>query len=202
MSRATARRILISYLERPAVRLFTGLGLSPNTVTLLGLLIAGASAYLLSAGYLLAGGGTLLVAGVFDLFDGALARATGKASRGGALVDSVADRVSEAIVLLGILLFYLDRSSTTGAVLVFLTLAGSVMVSYVRARAEGLGVDCKVGLMTRPERIMALGIGTMVGHWWLTALTVALGGVAALALITSAQRVVHVLRALKAEQVE
>ena len=199
MSRAAARRTLISYLEKPAVRLFTGLGLSPNTVTLLGLLIAGASAYLLSEGYLLAGGGTLLVAGVFDLFDGAVARATGKVSRGGALVDSVADRVSEAIVLLGMLLFYLDRSSTTGAVLIFLALVGSVMVSYVRARAEGLGVDCKVGLMTRPERVLILGIGAMVGQWWLTALTVALGVVAALALITSAHRVVHVLRTLKTE---
>ena len=115
------------------------------------------------------------------------------------MVDSVADRVSEAIVLLGILLFYLDRSSTTGAVLVYLALAGSVMVSYVRARAEGLGVDCKVGIMTRPERILFLGIGTMVGHWWLAVLTVALGVVATMAIITSAHRVIHVLRALKTE---
>jgi len=199
MSRATARKTFRSYLEKPAVRLFTGLGISPNVVTLLGLLIAGVSAYLLSEGYLLAGGGALLVAGVFDLFDGAVARATGKASRGGALVDSVADRVSEAIVLLGMLLFYLDQSSTTGPILVFLTLVGSVMVSYVRARAEGLGIDCKVGLMTRPEHVLILGIGSIVGQWWLTSLTVALGVVAALALFTSAHRVFHVLRSLKTE---
>ena len=202
MNRANARRLLSSYLEAPAVRVLTGLGLSPNAVTLLGLLIAGISAFLASRGYLLAGGAALLVSGVFDMLDGSVARATDRVTRYGGLVDSVTDRVAESLVLLGLLLFYLfdaDRSSPVGALLVYLALAGSVMVSYVRARAEGLGIECKVGIMTRPERIAALGTGLILGQWWEPALILVLGAVAALSILTSAQRVLHVLRAIKAE---
>ena len=193
MKRGKARKAVSSYLETPAVRLLRGLGLSPNAVTLLGLLTAGASAFLLSTGYLLAGGVALLVAGVFDLFDGALARATGRVSMYGALLDSIADRVSEAAVLLGLLVFYVGRSETLGAVLVFVAFAGSVMVSYVRARAEGLGIECEVGIMTRPERVVVLGAGLIIAHWWTAAVVVALAAVAALSFVTSGQRIAHVL---------
>lgn len=197
MNRANARKLLSSYLEAPTVRLSVKIGLSPNAVTLFGLVIAGASAYLASTGYLLASGVTLLASGAFDLVDGALARATGRVTKFGALLDSVVDRVSEAIVLLGILIYYLDGSSTLGAVLVYVALAGSIMVSYVRSRAEGLGIDCKVGVMTRPERVAVLGIALMVGQWWEVALTVALGAIAVLTSVTTAQRVLHVRRELK-----
>ena len=197
MNRANARKLLSSYLEAPTVRLSVKIGLSPNAVTLFGLVIAGASAYLASTGYLLASGVTLLASGAFDLVDGALARATGRVTKFGALLDSVVDRVSEAIVLLGILIYYLDGASTLGAVLVYVALAGSIMVSYVRSRAEGLGIDCKVGVMTRPERVAVLGIALMVGQWWEVALTVALGAIAVLTSVTTAQRVLHVRRELK-----
>lgn len=194
LTRTTARRYLSSYLEQPVTRLFHRLGLSPNVVTLLGLVIAGASAYLVSIGQLAAGGAVMLLAGIFDLFDGALARATGRVTRFGALLDSVIDRISEIIVLLGVLLFYTGRDSTAGVVLVYLALAGSIMVSYLRARAEGLDIECKVGVMTRPERVAALGTGLIVGQWWLPAVAVVLGAVAALTTLTTLQRLFHVWR--------
>lgn len=197
MNRATARRVLTSYLEQPVTGLLARLGVSPNGLTLLGLVVAGASAYLLSVGLLWAGGIVLLASGVFDLFDGALARATGRASRFGALLDSVVDRVSEMVVLLGLLILYIQSSSAEGLVLVYLALAGSVLVSYLRARAEGLGIECRVGIMTRPERVVALGIGLVLGHWWPVALLVVLAAVAGLAFFTSVQRLFHSWAELK-----
>ena len=182
------------------VRLLVGLRLTPNSLTLLGLVVAGASAYLLSIGELWAGGVALLASGLFDLFDGALARATGRASRFGAFLDSVVDRVSEVVVLLGLLIFYVNRTETEGIVLVYLALAGSIMVSYMRARAEGLSIECNIGIMTRPERIIALGVGLMVSYWWLTMVLVVLAAIAALTMLTSAQRMVHTWRSLAREQ--
>ena len=95
----------------------------------------------------------LVFSSIFDLLDGALARATGKVTRFGALLDSVVDRVSEAIVLFGLLVYYVSSDVTAGVLLVYLALASSVMVSYLRARSEGLGVDCEVGVMTRARSV-------------------------------------------------
>ena len=200
MNRIAARRVVSSYLETPVVALLGRLGLSPNAVTLLGLAVAGASAYLLSVGNLWAGGVVLLASGAFDFFDGALARAVGRTSSIGALLDSVVDRVSEAAVLLGLLVYYLQRDSTEGAVLVYLALAGSIMVSYLRARAEGLGIECNVGVMTRPERVALLGISLLVAQWRTLAVLVALGAIAGLAFLTSAQRMLHTWRTLRDQE--
>ena len=191
MNRAAIREALTTYLGRPVARLLARGGVSPNAVTLFGLLVAGVSALLLALGNLWAGGVVVLVSGVFDLFDGALARETGRATPFGALLDSVVDRFAEVVVLLGLLVYYLDRSSVEGSVLVYLALAASLMVSYVRARAEGLEVECEVGVMTRPERVALLGGGLVLGHWWSTGLLVILGVLAGLALVTTIQRVVH-----------
>ena len=196
MNRVAARRVLSSYVETPVAAFLARLGLSPNAVTLAGLLVAGGAAYLLSIGQLWAGGIVLLTSGVFDLFDGALARATGRESKFGALLDSVTDRVSEVVVLLGLLVFYLNRDSTEGVVLVYVALAGSIMVSYLRARSEGLGIECKVGVMTRPERVAVLGLGVIVGHWWPTTILIVLGIIAGLTIFTSAQRLFHASRNL------
>ena len=200
MNRADARKVLSSYLEQPVASVLAKMGLTPNIVTLLGLAVAGAGAYLISIGILWAGGIVLLASGVFDLFGGALARLTGRTSKFGALLDSVVDRVSEAVILLGLLIFYIRLSSTEGLVLVYLALAGSIMVSYLRARAEGLGIECSVGVMTRPERVVTLGVGLIIGHWWPAVVLVVLGVIAGLTFLTTVQRLIHARRSLKAQE--
>ena len=104
------------------------------------------------------------------------------------------DRVSEAVVLLGLLWFYLDDGEQLGAMLVYASIAGSMLVSYVRARAEGLGIECKGGLMQRPERVASLGVGIIVGQWWEPAVLIVLGVIAALTAFTTVQRIVEAAR--------
>ena len=192
--RDSARQAVADYVERPVARLLARLGLTPNLVTLIGLAIAGAGAYTIAVGQWWVGGLIVLFAGVFDLFDGALARATGKESDFGALLDSTIDRVSEAVVLLGLLAFYLSANDDLGSILVYVALVGSIMVSYMRARSEGLGIDCKVGVMTRPERVAAVGIGLIVGHWLPVVVLVVLGAIGALTTITAIHRLIHTSR--------
>jgi CDP-diacylglycerol--glycerol-3-phosphate 3-phosphatidyltransferase len=189
--------VIFCYFEQPAAKLLSSLGVSPNVVTLVGLLVAGGAAYLVSAGHLLAGGIVLAVSGLFDLLDGALARATGKATRFGALLDSVSDRVGEGALLLGILLFYVFQPHTIGVALAFVAMAGSFMVSYLRARAEGLGIECKAGLMTRPERVATLAVSLAIAQWWQPMLLIALGVISGLTLFTSGQRLLIVWRELR-----
>ena len=198
MNRAAAREMISSYVERPVAGALAKMGVSPNMVTMAGLVGAGISAWLISEGMLWAGGIVMLIAGVLDLFDGALARSTGQDSAFGALLDSVVDRVSEIVVLLGLLIFYARADSIEGTVLVYLAVGGSVMVSYLRARSEGLGIDCKVGIMTRPERVAALGFGLIVGHWVPVVMLIVLGVIAGLTILTTAQRLFHTGRSLNA----
>lgn len=197
MNRASLRQALNAYIEQPVARALARLGVSPNAVTFAGLVGAGISAYLISEGIFWAGGIVMLLAGILDLFDGALARATGQDSDFGALLDSVIDRVSEIVVLLGLLLFYTRSGSVEGSVLVYLAVGGSIMVSYLRARSEGLGIDCKVGIMTRPERVAALGFGLIIGQWLPNVVLAVLGAIAALTILTTAQRLFHTWRSLK-----
>ena len=189
--RTQARDILARYLERPVARLLGRAGLSPNQVTVIGLLLSGATAYLLGVGQFVGGGVLLLVASALDMADGALARLKGGTTAAGALLDSTADRISEAVVLLGLVVFYVSPLSIPEVLLVFLALIGSFMVSYLRARGEGLGVDCKVGVMTRPERVLVLAVGLMTSH-----VLVALGIIAALSCITAVHRFWHIQREL------
>jgi CDP-diacylglycerol--glycerol-3-phosphate 3-phosphatidyltransferase len=173
--------------------------MTPNLVTLIGLAIAGAGAYLIATGHWWGGGLVVLFAGAFDMFDGALARATGKASDFGALLDSTIDRVSEAVVLLGLLAFYLSSNDDLGSILVYVALVGSIMVSYMRARSEGLGIDCKVGVMTRPERVVAIGSALIVGHWLPITMLVVLGVIGTLTTVTAVHRLVHTSRMINSE---
>ena len=197
--RDSARQAVADYVERPVARLFSRLGLTPNSVSLIGLAIAGGGAYVIAIGNWWAGGLIVLFAGIFDLFDGALARATGKVSDFGALLDSTIDRVSEAVVLLGLLAFYLSNDNDLGSILVYVALVGSIMVSYMRARSEGLGIDCKVGVMTRPERVAAIGIGLIVGHWVPVVVLVVLGVIGALTTVTAIHRLIHTSRMMSNE---
>ncbi len=200
MKTDTARRLFSTYLEAPVTSTLIKLHLSPNALTLSGIVFASVSAALLGLGHLAVGGAVMLGASVFDTLDGAVARATGRASAFGALLDSTVDRVSESIVLLGLLVFYADRGAQWESALVLATVASSFMVSYVRARAEGLGVSCEVGIMQRPQRVVLLGAGLIAGQWWLPAVWIVLAVVSALAAVTSIHRVLHARRALKARE--
>jgi CDP-diacylglycerol---glycerol-3-phosphate 3-phosphatidyltransferase len=120
------------------------------------------AALLLAAGHFTAGGLVFLVFNAFDFLDGAVARLTGTASDFGAFFDSVIDRYSEAAIFLGLTWWYVDQGNPAGALVTNAALVGSLMVSYTRARAEGLGYACEVGLLPRPERIVLLGLGLIV----------------------------------------
>ena len=188
-------RSLLTPIVDAIARVFVKLGFSPSGLTIIGVLIACVAAALIAQGMLAAGGVVVLIAGAFDMFDGAVARMTNRATKFGALFDSVMDRVSEAVVLLGLLWFYLDDGEQLGAILVYVSIVGSTLVSYVRARAEGLGIECKGGLMQRPERVASLGIGIIVGQWWEPAVLIVLGVIAVLTVVTTVQRVVQTARA-------
>ena len=107
--------------------------------------------------------------------------------------------MAESLALAGLRVFYLDRSSTLEPVLIFAALATSVVVSYIRARAGGLRIDCEVGIMTRPERVAVLVVALALGQWWLIALTIGLTAMVSLSAVTIVQRVLHVRRALEAQ---
>lgn len=200
IGRDEARRALSNYVETPVALLLGRIGLTPNLVTIIGLLIAVAAAYLIGVGQWWAGGLVALFAGIFDMFDGALARNTGRASDFGALLDSTIDRVSEAVVLLGVLAYYLTSDNDWGAMLVYGALVGSIMVSYMRARSEGLGIECKVGMMQRPERVALTGFGLIVAHWIPVVMLIVLGVIAALTTVTAIHRLFHTWRMLESDE--
>ena len=190
--RARIRSLGARWLEQPGARFLDRLGVTPNVATLLGLALSIASAVLVASGALALAGVVLLASGVLDMMDGALARLTGRASRGGALLDSVADRLAEAGVLLGLLVLALVRDNDSLAVLAFLALATSVLVSYIRARAEGLGLSESPGLVTRPERVAVLALGLILGFP-----AAALGLIVAGSAATAAHRFWHAWMALR-----
>lgn len=162
-------------------------GVTPNTVSWAGFLVAVASGVLAGYGLLVAAGAVSLLGGVMDMFDGALARMTGTSSKFGALLDSTLDRYNEAVLLGGICVWASTQGDTTLVLLSVLALFGSLMVSYVKARAEGLGMECKEGMFTRPERVVVMGVGLLFG---LHVAAVAL--IAVLANITALQRLAYV----------
>jgi CDP-diacylglycerol--glycerol-3-phosphate 3-phosphatidyltransferase len=177
------------WLVNPTARAISRAGVSPNLLTTLGLAVNVVAALLVSQGHFGSGGLVALVASLFDALDGALARSSGKGSPFGAFLDSTLDRFSEAVVYLGLLLHYAQDGHQMELALVYVTVVGSLMVSYARARAEGLGLQCKVGLLTRPERVCLLVAGLVLGimPWMLWVLAV-------LTNVTVVQRMVHVWR--------
>ena len=143
------------------------IGITANMVTLFGLVINLIAAFYFATGRLITGGILILFGGSFDMIDGAVARAQRDLRASGALLDSVIDRYSEGFLFLGALIYFYSLDSLLGIILAFGAWFGSILVSYVRARAEGLQVTCKVGLMQRPERIILLGAGTLLqGLLW------------------------------------
>ena len=163
--RYSFRGSVTRWFERPAVSVLVALKFTPSAATIAGLFIAGVAAYFVSEGEFLVGGILVLVGSAFDLLDGGIARSTGRVSRRGALMDSVFDRVAESVVLLGLAVYYLDGpdASQTGVVLAIVATSGSLMVSYVRARAEGIGVTGTAGFLTRPERVAIMVVCLAAG---------------------------------------
>ena len=186
------------FAER-VVRPLAAIGLTPNGATVLGLLLSGATAAVLASGHLRIGGVLVALAGIFDLFDGALARVQQRKTIFGAFFDSTLDRYSEGLVLLGILLYTLTQPPSAAqawtAALTYVAALSSLMVSYAKARAEGLGLECKIGFMARPERVTLLATGLILGgaSWVLWTM-------AALALtstLTALQRIAYIWRQLR-----
>lgn len=206
----------------PFVRLLIKMGVTPNTVTTIGLLgnIAGAVLFVVAGmnawpgelhfGLVALAGGVILLSSLFDMLDGQVARLGNMASKFGALYDSVLDRYCELLTLGAIAFYLITVGYAWGALITFLALVGSIMVSYVRARAEGLGIECKVGFMQRPERVVVTALGSLAcgltGMWSdpdhsfdaMIILIVAMALIAVLANITAFARVAHCHKALKA----
>jgi CDP-diacylglycerol---glycerol-3-phosphate 3-phosphatidyltransferase len=147
-----------------AVGLLKAAGISPNALTLTGFLLTALTALFLAGGYFRWGALLLLVASFFDMLDGALARANAQSSRFGAFLDSTLDRYSESITFLALAYYYSGISGArTELMLVVVILIGSLMVSYTRARAEALNVECKAGMLQRPERVVLLIAALLIG---------------------------------------
>lgn len=180
-------RLWFKWFLDPVGGFFNRLGLTPNTMTMLGLLGNMVGAYYLARGEMLTGGLLVLLMTPIDALDGTMARLRGESSDFGAFVDSVTDRYSELIIYGGLLYHFLSLGEPLGGLLVFGAAAGSVLVSYVKARAEGLGYQAKVGLLTRVERYLVLAPSLVFNQ-----LFIGLAIIAVFANITALQRIWHV----------
>jgi len=188
-------RSLPSRIAEPLGRALAKTGLTPNMITALGLAGALGASVLIARGQFLAGGIVMLAAAALDMMDGLLARATGRVTTFGGILDSLADRLSEAAVLAGVLFYFSSRGEREETVLAFAAVVGSLLVSYVRARAEAAGLRLRDGLFTRPERVIILGGGLIIGQ-----MRVALWILAVLANLTVLERLVAVWRQLRGRE--
>jgi len=175
------------------VHLLAATGVHPNLLTFLGLVINIQAALLFAAGRFQVAGLVMLLAGLFDMVDGRVARAQGRVTKFGAFFDSVIDRYSDLVLYLGLLFYYVGVSRNRYAVLVGVAMAGSVMVSYSRARAESLIAECKAGFWERPERIVLLIIGALANKMAPALWLLAIGPN-----ISVIQRIVHTWKEMQA----
>lgn len=182
-------RLWFKWVLDPLGKFFNALGLTPNMMTILGMIGNTVGAYYLARGEMVTGGLFVLLMTPIDALDGTMARLRGEASDWGAFVDSVSDRYSELIIYSGLLYYFLSVGDTLGGMLTFGAAAGSVLVSYVKARAEGLGFGAKVGLLTRAERYIVLAPSLVFNQ-----LNIGLAIIAIFANITALQRIWFVRR--------
>ncbi|RJQ36197.1 MAG: CDP-alcohol phosphatidyltransferase family protein [Dehalococcoidia bacterium] len=205
MAKLSEIRKAVSYhLVTPLVKPLASLGISPDALSWTGFGLALVAAFLIARGYLLAGGIMVLVAASFDMLDGALARHTGKVSRFGGILDSTLDRLSEATLLVGILVLFLTHGDNSrlfwplshnwAIVILALVLIFSPLVSYLRARAEAAGFDCQLGIFTRTERVIVLVLGLLFNQ-----LVIALALIAVLSVFTAGQRLLLIWRKTRSE---
>ena len=196
--RERLRNLISRYVEEPGARALRRLGLTPNTVTILGFIVTCLAAVIVAVGDLRVGALVFLVGGALDLFDGALARLTNKTTSFGAMLDSLMDRLGEAALYLGLAVYALtvdpdSRNLTVFMSLLILALATSQAVSYLRARGEALGIDTRAGLMTRPERVVILSVALFLGE---ATTMLAMGFIAFFSTWTMVTRVIHIWRRL------
>jgi CDP-diacylglycerol--glycerol-3-phosphate 3-phosphatidyltransferase len=192
------RRNLAYRITSPIVGLLSKSGITPNTLTLTNLVLNIVAAYVIATGHFLLGGLLILGSGLFDLLDGALARFSKQTTKFGAVLDSTVDRISEAATLCGLLIWYVPQEGATLViVLILAVLVGSFLVSYIRARAEGLCWQCQIGLFTRAERVIVLAIGLLVSRVFVHSVFVALCVLAVFVFITVVQRLVYLWKQQK-----
>lgn len=182
-------RVVFKGVLDPMGAFFNRLGIYPNTMTVLGLAGNIVGAVLLALGHMTIGGIIVLVMGVIDTLDGTMARLRGMSSEFGAFVDSVTDRYSELVIFGGLLYFFVVKEDWLSVLAIYTATSGAVLVSYVRARAASLGMDTKVGFLSRFERYLVLAPALifnipMVGIWI----------IAIFANITAIQRIIDVRR--------
>ncbi len=190
---ASVAMIVVSVLARTSV--------TPNMMTWFGFILILVATALVAIGYPFAAGWVVLFSGFFDIIDGALARRTNQVTRFGGVLDSTLDRLSESAILLGIMAFFMFHAGTESwltpyiVILVGATLAFSLLVSYIRSRAESAGVDCQVGIFTRTERVIILALGLLIGMN--LALVIALAIIAVLSIVTVIQRLLYVYQKMR-----
>jgi CDP-diacylglycerol--glycerol-3-phosphate 3-phosphatidyltransferase len=178
----------------PIAKLISWTGISPDGVTLVGFLLMVVVGLVISQGHLQLAGALLILAGIFDAIDGALARLLDRATRFGAFLDSTMDRFSEAAIFLGVLIHFQRQDASTEVMLTYATIVGSLMVSYTRARAEGVHVQIKGGFLTRLERMLIVIVGLIANQ-----MTLALWILAPLTNLTALQRIWLTWRATRQE---
>ena len=180
-------RIIFKNILDPIGRFLNRIGLTPNTITLFGLAGTSLGAYFISQGRMTVGAFVLLASVLVDAFDGTMARLRGDPSDFGGFVDSVSDRYAELITFGGLVYYFLSLEDYPGVMVTFAAASGSVLVSYVKARAEGLGFTAKVGILTRVERYIVLIPLLVFNQPFAASLIIALLGN-----ITALQRILHV----------
>lgn len=205
---------MIYIIVNPLIHGMVKVGITPNMITTMGLVFNMIAAVLIIYGgmndsdnldYLGWGGGVIIFAGLFDVMDGHLARTSNMSSVFGALYDSVLDRYSELFTLISISYWMILSGYVIGSIITLIALVGSIMVSYVRARAEGLGIECKVGFMQRPERVVLTALGLIFCSVFsgcqlfnpVIILILVMSSIALLANLTTIKRIMHCRSELK-----
>jgi phosphatidylglycerophosphate synthase len=178
------------FLDAPLSPIAKRIPLSPNALTVVGFLITITAAFVIPKNIRL-GGTLILLGGIFDVLDGVAARAGGKVTKFGAFLDSVLDRYSDASLFLALSWYFIEKGSHTGALVSLGVLVGAFLISYTKARAEGLDESCHTGIMERPERLILLIFATITG-WLMPVLWIML----ILTHVTVIQRVYHVWKAM------
>lgn len=185
-------RLWFKWVLDPLGKFFNRLGFTPNMMTMIGLAGNTLGAYYISQGNFLVGGLLVLLMTPIDALDGTMARLRGESSDFGAFVDSVSDRYSELIIYGGLIYYFLSIGEPLGGLITYTAAAGSVLVSYVKSRAETLGYEAKIGILTRAERYLVLAPSLVLSYWVPSLLYIGLAIIAIFANITALQRIWYV----------